>query len=249
MSMNSQPLNGKKVIVAGGSRGIGKEVVLELAKQGAHVLFTYVGNEKEALATEAAAKAIHPYVKAMKADIGNRAEMNQVFDFVPKNFGGSPDIFIAIAFPRSIFMPTTLMTEEGYDSMFAAVRGYYFTLQKAAQSLTNGGKIIVYSSGAASMPTPAGGAYGGAKAAIEKFALSLSKEVGPQKITVNVVSPGVTQTEGLVAPKEMIDMLVTQTPLGRLGTVADVAKATVHLCMPEMDWVNGQVIQVNGGIL
>jgi 3-oxoacyl-[acyl-carrier protein] reductase len=247
--MNTQPLKGKKVIVAGGSRGIGKEVVPELARHGAHVLFTYVSNEKEAIATEAEAKKINPYIKALKADIGNREEMNTVFDFVPTHFGGQPDIFIAVAFPRSVFMPTAMMTEEGYDSMFSAVRGYYFTLQKAAQSLATGGKILVYSSGAASMPTPASGAYGGAKAAIEKFALALSKELGQQKITVNVVSPGVTQTEGLVAPKEMIDILVAQTPLGRLGTVADVARATVQLCMPEMDWVNGQVIQVNGGIL
>lgn len=149
--MNTQPLKGKKVIVAGGSRGIGKEVVLELARQGAHVLFTYFGNEKEANATEAEAKKINSYIKALKADIGNRDEMNKVFDFVPTNFGGQPDIFIAVAFPRSVFMPTAMMTEEGYDSMFNAVRGYYFTLQKAAQSLAPGGKILVYSSGAASM--------------------------------------------------------------------------------------------------
>ncbi len=99
------------------------------------------------------------------------------------------------------------------------------------------------------MPQPASGANAGAKSAIEKFALLLSKELGGKQITVNVVSPGVTQTDGLVAPKEMIDMLVAQTPLGRLGRVEDVAKATVQLCLPVMDWVNGQVIQINGGIL
>lgn len=103
--------------------------------------------------------------------------------------------------------------------------------------------------GAAAMAQPASGAYSGAKAAIEKFALSLSKELGARHITVNVVSPGVTETDGLVAPKEMIDMLVTQTPLGRLGQPTDVANAVVQLCADSMNWVNGQVIQVNGGIL
>lgn len=242
-------LEGKKVIVAGGSRGIGKEIVLELAKQGGHILFTYAANEAEAKATEAAAKEETPYVKAMRADMTNRNEMIDVFEYVPANFGGKPDIYIGVAFPTSVFMPTVFMTEDGYDSMFNAVRGHYFALQKAAQSLNEGGKIIVFSSGAAAMPQPASGAYAGAKSAIEKFALSLSKEVGEQQITVNVVSPGVTQTDGLVAPKAMIDMLVAQTPLGRLGTVQDVAKATIQLCMPEMNWINGQVIQVNGGIL
>lgn len=245
----TQQLKGKKAIVAGGSRGIGKEVVLQLASQGAHVLFTYAANEPEAKATEKAAKEINPYVMSLKADLTRQEDMEKVFDFVPTNFGGRADIYIGVAFPRSVFMPTTAMTDAGYDSMFAAVRGHYFALQKAAQSLNRGGKIIVFSSGAAAMPQPASGAYAGAKAAIEKFALSLAKETGGQQITVNVVSPGVTQTEGLVAPKEMIDMLVAQTPLGRLGTVEDVAKATVALCMPEMSWINGQVIQVNGGIL
>ncbi len=242
-------LDGKKIIVAGGSRGIGKAIVLGLMHEGAHVLFTYAGNETVAKATEAEAKKIHPFVMGMKADLTSQAEMSKVFDFVPVNFGGKVDIYIGVAFPASVFMPTVMMTADGYDSMFNAVRGHYFTLQKAAQSLNTGGKIIVFSSGAAAMPQPASGAYAGAKAAIEKFALSLAKETGQNKITVNVVSPGVTETDGLVAPKEMIDMLIAQTPLGRLGNVEDVAKATVQLCMPEMSWINGQVIQVNGGIL
>jgi len=242
-------LEGKKIIVAGGSRGIGKAIVLELANEGAHIVFTYASNEAAAKATEAEARKINRYVMAMKADLTSKEDMAKVFDFVPASFGGKVDIYIGVAFPTSVFMPTLMMTSEGYDSMFNAVRAQYFALQKAAQTLNTGGKIIVFSSGAAAMPQPASGAYAGAKAAIEKFALSLSKETGNNLITVNVVSPGVTETDGLVAPKEMIDMLVAQTPLGRLGKVEDVAKATVQLCMPEMSWINGQVIQVNGGIL
>lgn len=245
----TQNLEGKKAIVAGGSRGIGKEIVLELARQGAQVLFTYAGNEAAAKATEEEAKQIQPSVLAVKADIANKEKMSNAFDLAEKNFGGKADIYIAVAFPPAVFMPTAIFTDEAYDLMFNAVKGHYFAMQKAAQSLKNGGKIILFSSGAAAMPQPASGAYAGAKSAIEKFALSLAKETGSQQITVNVVSPGVTQTEGLVAPKEMIDMLVAQTPLKRLGRVEDVAHATVQLCMPTMNWVNGQVIQINGGIL
>lgn len=242
-------LEGKKAIVVGGSRGIGKEIVLELARQGAQVLFTYVGNEAAAKATEEEANQHQPSVLAVKADIANKEEMSNAFDLAEKNFGGRADIYIGVAFPSAVFMPTVMFTDEAYDGMFNAVKGHYFAMQKAAQRLNNGGKIIVFSSGAAAMPQPASGAYAGAKSAIEKFALSLAKETGVQQITVNVVSPGVTQTDGLVAPQEMIDMLVAQTPLGRLGTVEDVAHATVQLCTPAMNWVNGQVIQLNGGIL
>lgn len=242
-------LEGKRVLVTGGSRGIGRAVVVELAKQGAHVLFTYHSNKEAAKATETEAKKFNANVLGIQADLTNQDDMNKAFDYVPENFGGPLDIYMGIAFSKSIFIPTVAMTEEDYDSMFAAVKGHFFSLQKAAQSLTNGGKIIVFSSGSASMPTAGSGAYGGAKAAIEKFALSLAKETGDQQITVNVVSPGVTKTDGLVAPQEMIDMLINQTPLNRLGTVDDLAKATVNLATPSMDWINGQVIQVNGGIL
>lgn len=245
----NKALENKKVIVLGGSRGIGKAIVLELARKGAHIVFTYSSNEAEAKRTEAEAKAINPYVVAIQADLTKREDIQRVFDFIPANFGGKPDIYIGVAFPTAQFMPMAYVQDENYELMFSAVKGHFFAMQKAAQSLQEGGKILVFSSGAAAMATPAGGLYGGAKSAIERFALSLSKELGSQQITVNVVSPGVTQTEGLVAPQAMIDALVAQTPLGRLGTVEDVAQATVQLCLPEMNWVNGQIIQVNGGIL
>lgn len=242
-------LDGKRALVVGGSRGIGKEVVLELARQGAKVVFTYTKNTQEAETTLNEAKRIHANVVAVKADIGNRQDILKAFELVETSFGGKTDIYIGVAFPQAVFMPAAMMSEEAYDGMFNAVKGHYFAMQTAVQRLQEAGKIIVFSSGAAAMPQPASGAYAGAKSAIEKFALSLAKETGQQQITVNVISPGVTQTDGLVAPQEMIDMLVAQTPLGRLGSVTDVAKATVQLCLPAMDWVNAQVIQVNGGIL
>ncbi len=247
--MTTNRLAGKKVIVTGGSRGIGKAIVLGLAHEGAHVLFTYVGNEAAAKATEAEARQINPNVQAIKADLSSIADMKAVFDYVPANFGGETDIYIGSAFSTAHFSPTAYLTEAQYDSMFASVKGHFFALQQAAQHVAPGGAIIVLSSGAASMAGPASGAYGGAKSAIEKFALGLSKEVGGKGIRVNVVSPGVTETDGLVAPKEMIDGLVAQTPLGRLGQPDDVANAVINLCLPEMAWITSQVIQVNGGIL
>jgi 3-oxoacyl-[acyl-carrier protein] reductase len=99
------------------------------------------------------------------------------------------------------------------------------------------------------MPGQAAGLYAGSKAAIEQFALSLAKELGNRQINVNVVAPGVTQTEGLVAPKEMVDHLVGLTPLGRLGRPEDVANAIALLVSDAGKWINMQKIGVNGGIL
>lgn len=242
-------LSNKRVIVTGGSRGIGKAIVSALAQEGAHVLFTYHRNHDAAKATEQAAKQVNPYIMAMQADATQIDAMKNVFEFLPKNFGGEADIYIANAFSEAVFAPTAMMSEEGYDSMFAAVKGHYFALQQAALHVREGGRIIVLSSGAAAMPGIASGAYSGAKSALEKFAISLAKELGSKQISVNVLSPGVTETEGLVAPREMVQALVAQTPFGRLGKPDDVAGAVLALCLPETAWINGQIIQANGGIL
>ncbi|MCU0424088.1 MAG: SDR family oxidoreductase [Candidatus Kapabacteria bacterium] len=246
-----QRLQNKKVIVTGGSRGIGREIVLGLAREGAHVLFTYHRNEDAAKATVQAARTLHNNnnVMATQTDFSEPAAMKSVFEFIPKNFGGEADIYIANAFTEAAFAPTAFMNEQDYDRMFASVKGHYFALQQAAHHINEHGRIIVISSGAAAQPGIASGAYSGAKAALEKFAVSLAKELGSKNIAVNVLSPGVTATEGLVAPQEMINALVAQTPFGRLGKPEDVANAVVALCLPETAWVTGQVIQANGGIL
>ncbi len=245
----NQRLKDTNVVILGGSRGIGRTVVKKLAAEGANVLFTYVGNEAAAKETAEAARMFNENITYKKIDLTKAEDIDKLFSYASNTLKGKPDIYLGIAFPQTVFKPIEQVTNEDYDAMFYATKGHFFAMQNAVKNLSNNGKIIVYSSGSASYPSPASGLYGGSKSAIESFALGLSKEVGDRGITVNVVSPGVTQTDGLVAPQEMIDMLVQSTPLGRLGTTQDVANATVQLCMPEMSWVNGQVIQVNGGIL
>jgi len=242
-------LDNKKVLVMGGSRGIGRAIVLALAKAGAHVAFTFNHNADAAKNVEAESKTFGGYVLGIQSDMTKLDDIKQAFEFIPSRFGSDIDIYIGSAFPTSAFLPTALMSEADYDSMFAAVKGHYFALQQAAQHVREGGKIIVLSSGATRMPQPASGAYAGAKAAIEQFALSLAKELGSKQISVNVLSPGVTETDGLVAPQEMVNMLIAQTPMGRLGKPEDVANAVLLLTLAEAHWITGQVIQANGGIL
>ncbi len=245
MSNNSTRLQGKNAIVTGGSRGIGRAIVMHLVANGANVLFTYNKNVAAAKEVESvAAKS-----KSVKADMRNISEINQLFETAKEHFSNKIDIVILNAFPEAVLKPTVAITEEDYDSMFNGTRGNFFSLQNAAKSVADEGRIIMVSSGAAGWAGQAGGAYGGAKSAVERFTLSLAKELGSRKITVNVVAPGVTETEGLVAPKHIIDNLVAQIPLGRLGQPDEVANAIVMLAMPEANWISAQILRANGGLM
>ena len=99
------------------------------------------------------------------------------------------------------------------------------------------------------MAIPAGGAYSGCKAAIEHFSAALAKELGARGITVNTVSPGVTETDGLVLEPEQVNQMIAQTPLGRLGQPTDVADAVALLVSDDAHWITGQSIRANGGIV
>jgi 3-oxoacyl-[acyl-carrier protein] reductase len=242
-------LDNKKALVTGGSRGIGRAIVLALAKAGSHVVFTFNNNAAAAKEVEAESKALGGHALGIQSDLTKLEDIQRAFEFIPSTFGGDVDIYVGNAFPTTIFQPTASMGEADYDRMFDAVKGHYFALQQAALHVRPGGRIIVLSSGAARMPQPASGAYAGAKAAIERFALSLAKELGSKQISVNVISPGVTDTDGLVAPQEMVNALVAQTPMGRLGQPEDVANAVLLLTRPESQWISGQIIQANGGSL
>jgi 3-oxoacyl-[acyl-carrier protein] reductase len=245
MINNSTKLKGKNAIVTGGSRGIGREIVKQLAAHGANVLFTYNKNESAAKEVQAMAEGS----KAVKADMRSLTEINSLFNTAKEHFSNQVDIVILNAFPEAILKPTVAISEADYDAMFNGTKGNFFALQNAAKSVVDEGRIIVLSSGAAGWAGAAGGAYGGAKAAVERFTLSLAKELGSRKVTVNVVAPGVTETEGLVAPQHIIDNLKAQTPFGRLGQPDEVASAIVMLAMPEAKWVSAQIVRANGGLM
>lgn len=242
-------LMGRKAIITGGSRGIGKAALLALVKEGAEVLFTYQSNEMAAREVEILASGLGGKATRFKADSTKLSDIESIYKKANDIFHSQIDIVILNAFPSAIFKPTAFLSETDYDQMFAGTKGNYFLLQKAATTIQDGGKIIVLSSGAANFASPAGGAYAGAKAAVERFALSLAKEVGNRNVSVNAVSPGVTQTDGLIAPKEMIDSLIAQTPMGRLGTPEDVANTILLLSLPEASWISAQVLQANGGMM
>jgi 3-oxoacyl-[acyl-carrier protein] reductase len=238
----------KTILITGASQGIGRAVAEKLAGENVRIAITYAGNEAKAQQTVEVLKSKGADALAIRLNLQDISSVRSLFQEVEARLG-KVDILISNAFGQAIFKPLAFVEEAEYDLSFASVKGTFFLLSEAARQINDHGSIIVLSSGATSMPGPAAGLYAGSKAAIEQFAFSLAKELGNRKINVNVVSPGVTQTEGLVAPKEMVDQLVSLTPFGRLGKPEDVANAIALLASEAGKWINMQKIGVNGGIL
>ncbi len=241
-------LTGKVAIVTGASRGIGRAIALHLGQDGATVAVTYVSNADKAEEVVHAIEAAGSKAVALKADMRKIADIRSLFEQTLQQLG-KIDILVNNAAGTNIFNPTARMTVEEYDSMFDITRGVYFALQQAALHLTDNGRIISISTGGTAMTIGTGGAYAGSKAAIEQFSNSLSKELGSRGITVNTVSPGVTETDGLVLDQSQVQQLVSQTSLGRLGKPDDIASAISLLVSDDAHWITGQNIRVNGGIV
>jgi 3-oxoacyl-[acyl-carrier protein] reductase len=241
-------LTGKVAIVTGGSRGIGQAIAQRFGHEGATVVLTYVGNRDKAEAVVATLKESGVEAVAIQSDISNIAETRSLFEKVIHTFGHLDIVVNNVGV--SIYKLTTEMTESDFDKVFNTnAKGTFFALQAAAQHLSEGGRIISLSSGATRQSIPMGGVYAASKAAIEQFSFALSKELGHRGITVNLVSPGVTNTDGLIMPADALEHLVQSTPLGRLGQPIDIADVVTFLASDDARWINGQTIQVNGGIL
>ncbi|KAB8335019.1 glucose 1-dehydrogenase [Scytonema tolypothrichoides VB-61278] len=241
-------LQGKVAIITGSSRGIGRAIAERLGRDGANVVITYAGNRDKAEEVVRAIEAGGSQAIAHQLDVRNLEEIRALFEKTIQHFG-KVDILVNNAAGKNIFKPTSEMTEDEYNSMFDITRGVYFTLQQAAHHLADGGRIVSISTSGTAMAIPTGGAYAGCKAAIEHFSAALAKELGRRGITVNTVSPGVTDTDGLVLDQEQVNQLIAQTPLGRLGHPDDVASAVAMLVSDDAHWVTGQSLRANGGIV
>jgi 3-oxoacyl-[acyl-carrier protein] reductase len=238
----------KTILITGASQGIGRAVAEKLASADTRIAITYVGNEAKANQTVEALKSKGAGAVAVRLNLQDLDSVRSLFGQVEDRLG-KVDVLISNAFGQALFKPLAFVEEAEFDQSFASVKGTFFLLGEAAGKLNDNGSIVVLSSGATSMPGQAAGLYAGSKAAIEQFAFSLAKELGSRKINVNIVAPGVTETEGLVAPRQMVDHLVSLTPFGRLGKPQDVANAIALLVSDEGKWINMQKIGVNGGIL
>jgi 3-oxoacyl-[acyl-carrier protein] reductase len=245
-------LQGKVALVTGSSKGIGAAIAQRLAADGAAVVINY---SRSAAPAEALAQRIQSTggkAVAVQADLSRPEEAAKLISAAIKAFGRL-DILVNNAGVYK-FLPLEAITIEHIDQHFNLnVKALLLATQAAVPHFgPDGGVVINISSGVALTPALASSVYSGTKAAVDVITRVLAMELGPKKIRVVGVSPGVTVTEGLDAMEEMDEATqkyaISRTPLGRLGKPEDIANAVAFMASPEAGWVTGETLQVGGGL-
>jgi 3-oxoacyl-[acyl-carrier protein] reductase len=242
-------LAGKVAIVTGASRGIGRAIALRLSQEGASVVVNYARGADQAKDVVSAIEAAGGKALAVQADVRKTAEIRDLFDRTQETYS-QIDILVNNA-GVTLTKPIAEVTEAEFDNLFAInVKGTFFACQEAAKRMAEGGRIVNFSSSTTAIMMPTYGVYVATKGAVEQLTRSLAKELGDRKITVNVISPGPTDTELFTVGKtaEQIQRFTQMAALGRLGKVEDIADVTAFLCSEQARWITGQNIRVNGGI-
>jgi 3-oxoacyl-[acyl-carrier protein] reductase len=243
-------LDGKVALVTGASRGIGRAIALRLGREGAAVVVNYSGNLEAAREAVAAVEAAGGRAVPVRADVGLVAEVERLLDATIRQFGRL-DILVnnaGIMFNK----PLSDVTEEEFDRIFAVnVKGTFFACQQAARRMAEGGRIINFSSSTTVLMLPTYAAYVATKGAVEQLSHVLAKELGPKGITVNVVSPGPTDTAlfGQGKTEQDKQRFAQMAALGRLGRPEDIADVVALLVSEEARWITGQNIRANGGLI
>jgi 3-oxoacyl-[acyl-carrier protein] reductase len=251
MSTNTKKLAGKVAVVTGASKGIGASIARHLAAEGAAVVVNYASSKAGAdqvvdEITRNGGKAV-----AVKADMAKKADIDNLFAETKKAYG-QVDVLVNNAGVYE-FQPLEKITEEHFHRHFNLnVLGLLLATQKAVEQFgPNGGNVINISSIASTMAPPTGSVYSATKAAVDTVTKSLAKELGPRKIRVNSVNPGMIETEGLnaagISGSDFEKHTVAQTPLGRIGQPQDIARVVTFLASADSGWVTGETLNVAGG--
>lgn len=244
-------------IVTGGSRGLGKNAALHIARQGSDVILTYRSQQAEADATVAEIERMGRRAVALQLNVADSssfgafaAQVKQTlaqhwqrerFNFLVNNAG--------IGIHASLMETTEAQFDELVNIHF---KGVFFLTQKLLPLMADGGRIVNVSSGLARFSLPGYGAYGAMKGAVEVLTRYMAKELGPRGIAVNVVAPGAIETDfGGGAVRDNADlntMIASSTALGRVGLPDDIGGVIASLLSSDNRWINGQRIEVSGGI-
>ena len=240
----------KVALITGGSRGIGRAITLALADMGAHVVINYFRKTSlaEATARDAAERGVRAHI--IKANIGEPDKVDNLFNEIKEKFGRL-DIFIgnaASGVPRSAME----LDARGWDwTMDINARSFLLCAQRAAELMTNGGKIVAISSLGSRLVFPIYTAVGVSKAALEALTRYLAIEFAPRGISVNCVSAAAVETEAIklyTADRNLPDLTWKTTPAGRMVLPEDIARAVLFLCSEEAYMIRGQVLIVDGGV-
>ncbi|GAB6855138.1 glucose 1-dehydrogenase [Asaia astilbis] len=244
-------LSGKVAVVTGASKGIGAEIAQALAKEGASVVVNYASSREGADKVVAAITAAGGKAVAVQGDVSKKSDAGNLIDKAISSFGRL-DILVNNSGVYE-FAGIDDITESHFHRLFDInVLGTLLVIQAASPHLGEGGSIINISS-VVSRVTPAHSAvYTGTKGAIDAITSSLAKELGPRQIRVNAINPGLIKTEGTqtasVIGSEMEQGVIAQTPLGRTGTVQDIAPLAVFLGSDDSRWLTGETLIASGGL-
>jgi NAD(P)-dependent dehydrogenase (short-subunit alcohol dehydrogenase family) len=247
----------KIALVTGGSRGLGKNMVLSLAKRGLDVIFTYNGKEGEAGKVIKETEALGQKAAAIQLNVDSPKNFDGFFKKVlavlREDFNTDKFDFLINNAGIGIHAPFAETTEEQFDTLMNIhFKAVFFLSQKALPLLNDRGGIVNLSTGLARFSSPGYAAYSSMKGAVETLTKYMAKELGARKIRVNVVAPGAIETDfngGAVRDNEQMNaFLASQTALGRVGLPDDIGGVVAFLCSDDARWINAQRIEVSGGM-
>ncbi|ESW33923.1 hypothetical protein PHAVU_001G109700 [Phaseolus vulgaris] len=251
------PLQDRVAIVTGSSRGIGREIAIHLASLGARIVINYTSNSSQAdsVAAQINANSTSPRAVVVQADVSEPSQVKSLFDSAERAFDSPIHILVNSAGVLDGTYPSIgNTTVESFDRTFAVnTRGAFACAREATNRLKRGGggRIILVSSSQVAALRPGFGVYAASKAAVEAMVKVLAKELKGTQITANCVAPGPIATEMFFEGKseETVNRIVQECPLGRLGEAKDVAPVVGFLATDASEWVNGQIVRVNGGYI
>lgn len=245
-------LNGKIAVVTGAAKGIGAEIARHLAAEGASVVVNYSRSRAEADQVVAGIGKNGGKAIAVQADVSKSAEVERLFAETKKSFG-SLDILVNNAGVYE-FAPLEKVEEQDFHRQFGInVLGLILSTREAVKLFGDGGGCVINIGSLASRLTPPDSVlYSATKGAVDAVTHVLSKELGPRKIRVNSINPGVVETEGFHAAglggSDFEKNAIAKTPLGRVGQPRDIAPLAVFLASPEAQWLTGQILLASGGL-
>jgi len=244
-------LTGKNALVTGASRGIGRAIAVELAKNGANIAISYVNNKDKAEEVVNEIKRYGVKAIAVKADVSKEEEVLNMVKIVKESID-SIDILVNNAGINRDNLLMRMSTEDWDKVIDTNLKGTYLCSKALIRDMIKkkSGKIINIASVAGVAGNFGQTNYSASKAGVIGFTKSLAKEVASRGINVNAIAPGLIETDMTLALKEDIrDSLVKNIPMGRLGTVQDIANIVIFLASEKSNYITGQVINVDGGMI
>jgi 3-oxoacyl-[acyl-carrier protein] reductase len=247
----ARKLEGRVAVVTGASKGIGAGIARALAAEGASVVVNYASSKSGADAVVAAITAAGGKAVAVRGDVSKKTEAEAIIEAAIKRFGRL-DILVNNSGIYE-FAPIEAVTEENFHKIFNInVLGAVLTTQAAVKYLKEGASIINIGSGVSRFTPANSTVYTGTKGALDAITGVWARELGPRKIRVNTINPGMVETEGTQTGgflgSDFEKALIAQAPLGRTGKVTDIAPIAVFLASDDSGWLTGEQLIATGGI-